>query len=102
MDDTMLQRIAANPVYQELRQKRLSYGWTLTIIMLVIYYGFIVLIAFSPQVLATRIGSGVITWGIPIGFGVIVATIVLTAVYVRRANSEFDALNDRLIQEVTK
>lgn len=102
MDDTMLQRIAANPEYQELRTKRLGFGWTLTIIMLVIYYGFIMLIAFKKDFLATRIGDGVMTWGIPLGFGVIVATIVLTAIYVRRANSEFDALNDRVIREVTK
>jgi uncharacterized membrane protein (DUF485 family) len=30
------------------------------------------------------------TLGMPIGLGVIVFTIVITAIYVRRANSEFD------------
>ena len=48
--------------------------------------------------LSARIGSGVMTWGIPIGFGVIIFTIVVTAIYVRRANSEFDALSDQIKQ----
>ena len=44
--------------------------------MMVVYYGFILLIAFDKAFLAARIGDGVMTWGIPIGFGVIVFTIV--------------------------
>ena len=62
------------------------------IAMLVVYYGFILLVAFGKEFLSQRIGSGVMTLGIPIGFGVIVFTIVITAIYVRRANSEFDDL----------
>jgi uncharacterized membrane protein (DUF485 family) len=102
MDASLVDRIAADPNYQALRSKRLSFGWTLTIAMLVVYYGFILLIAFSKGVLATRIGDGVMTWGIPIGFGVIVFTIVITAIYVRRANSEFDDLNERVKREALK
>ena len=66
--------------------------------MLVVYYGYILLIAFNKDLLSARIGSGVMTWGIPIGFGVIIFTIVVTAIYVRRANSEFDALSDQIKQ----
>ncbi|MDO5371615.1 DUF485 domain-containing protein [Paracoccus sp. (in: a-proteobacteria)] len=99
MLDPMLARIASDPNYEKLRTRRLRFGWTLTIIMLIIYYGFILLVAFGKDLLATRIGSGVMTWGIPIGFGVILATIVLTAVYVLRANREYDDLTDRIKRE---
>ncbi len=102
MDTSLAERIAANPSYQELKAKRSSFGWWLTFAMLIVYYGFIVLIAFRKDVLAVRIGSGVMTWGIPIGFGVIVFTILITAVYVRRANSEFDALSEKVKREVLK
>ena len=70
--------------------------------MLLVYYGFIAIIAFDKELLATRIGSGVMTWGIPVGFGVIVFTIVITAIYVMRANGEYDELTERIKREALK
>ena len=102
MQDTMLERIASDPNYQKLRSRRLSFGWTLTIAMLIVYYGFVLLVAFGKQTLATPIGDGVMTWGIPIGFGVILFTIVVTAIYVLRANREYDDLTDRIKREALK
>ncbi|HOW48237.1 MAG: DUF485 domain-containing protein [Rubrivivax sp.] len=102
MENDLAQRIASNPKYQELKAKRSSFGWKLTIAMLVVYYGFILLIAFDKELLATRMGSGVMTWGMPIGLAVIVFTIVITAIYVRRANSEFDQLTDQINKAVLK
>jgi len=102
MQADLVQRIAAHPKYQELKAKRSRFGWTLTIAMMVVYYGFIVLVAFDKQLLATRIGDGVMTLGMPIGLAVIVFTVVITAVYVRRANSEFDKLSDEVSRAVSK
>lgn len=102
MLDPMLQRIASNPNYNELRTRRLRFGWTLTIAMLIVYYGFVLLVAFGKQTLATPISDGVMTWGIPIGFGVILFTIVVTAIYVLRANREYDDLTDRIKREALK
>ena len=102
MQADLAQRIAAHPKYQELKAKRTSFGWVLTIAMLVVYYGFILLVAFDKSLLAQRLGSGVMTLGIPIGFGVIVFTIVITAFYVRRANSEFDDLSQAINKAVLK
>lgn len=102
MDKSLAERIAANPDYQLLKSRRSRFGWILTIAMLIVYYGYIMLIAFDKELFAHRIGDGVMTWGIPIGFGVIIFTILITGVYVRRANSEFDALSDRIKHEVLK
>ncbi|MFG1299759.1 DUF485 domain-containing protein [Xanthobacter sp. V3C-3] len=102
MDASLAARIAADPNYQALKARRSRFGWILTLAMLVVYYGFIVLIAFRKDVLSARIGDGVMTWGIPIGFGVIVFTILITAVYVRRANGEFDDLSEKIKQQVLK
>lgn len=98
MLDPMLQRIASDPNYQRLHSQRMRFGWTLTIIMMIVYYGFILLVAFGKETLAHPVGSGVTTWGIPIGFGVILITIVLTAIYVMRANREYDELTNRIKQ----
>ena len=102
MSDQILARIKANPKYQELKSKRNGLGILLSVLMLVVYYGFIALIAFNKEFLGTPIGDGVTTIGIPIGMGVIVFTIVITAVYVRRANAEFDTLTAEIIREARK
>ena len=102
METPLADRIVADPNYQMLKSKRTRLGWTLTAAMMVVYYGFILLVAFRKDVLATPIGDGVMTWGIPIGFGVILFTIAVTAYYVRRANSEFDELSEKVKREALK
>ena len=100
MEDQLAARLQSNPNYQKLVATRTSYGWTLTIMMMVVYYGYILLVAFNKEFLATRLGAGVMTWGIPIGLFVIIFTIVITGIYVRRANNEFDELTQRVRTEV--
>ena len=100
MENELVNRVKANPNYQKLVSTRSSYGWTLTAIMIVVFYGFILLVAFNKELLSTRIGSGVITWGIPIGLFVIVFTVILTGIYVARANGQFDELTAKIREEV--
>lgn len=102
MEADLASRIASNPKYQELKAKRTSFGWWLALAMMIVYYGFILLVAFNKPFLAQKLGTGVTTIGMPIGFGVIVFTVVITAIYVRRANSEFDALADQVTKEALK
>ncbi|RHZ99086.1 DUF485 domain-containing protein [Cereibacter sphaeroides] len=96
MKTNLVDRVLADPNYRLLKARRSRLGWWLTAALMLVYYGFILLIAFEKQVLATRIGAGVITWGIPVGFGVIVFTVVITAFYVMRANREFDDLTEKV------
>lgn len=60
------------------------------------------MIAFNKPFLAQPIGAGVTSVGVPIGMGVIVFTIVITAIYVRRAHSEFDDLTTAILKDVSK
>ena len=92
MQDSMVQKIKSDPNYPKLVKIRSSCGWWLTAAMLVVYYGYILLIAFNKELMATKLGAGVMTWGMPLGLFVILFTVVITGIYVRRANSEFDEL----------
>jgi len=87
-----LAAVAADPRYGELVRRRGRFGWTLTAVMLAAYFGYVLLIAFDKPLLARPIGRGVTSLGIPLGVGVILLAIVLTGLYVRRANRDFDAL----------
>jgi len=102
MSDSIVAKIEANPKYHELRRKRNGFGWTLSVLMLLVYFGYIALIAFNKPFLAQPIGNGVTTLGIPIGLGVILFTIVITGIYVRRANSEYDDLTVEILEEASK
>ena len=102
MEANLAERIAAHPSYQQLKARRSSFGWWLTAAMLVVYYGFIVLVAFNKPLMATRLGDGVMTLGMPIGLGVILFTVIITAIYVRRANNEFDRLSAEVNKAVLK
>ncbi len=102
MSDPVVDKILKNPKYQELQSKRNSFGVLLSILMLVVYYGYIALIAFNKPFLAQPLGAGVTTVGVPIGMAVIVFTIVITGIYVRRANSEYDALTKEILKDATQ
>jgi uncharacterized membrane protein (DUF485 family) len=96
-------RIQSNPKYHQLIKERDTLAWTLTVLVLVIYFGFVLLVAFAPGFLTQPISAtSVIPVGILVGVGVIVASIVLTGVYVYKANSTFDPLIQEIIREAAK
>lgn len=100
MDPGLIAKIKANPSYGELVAKRTSFARMLSVAMLLIYFGFIMLVAFAKPFLGTSLVGGITTVGIPLGLFVIVSAFVLTGIYVRRANSEFDALTRKIIEEL--
>lgn len=102
MEDPLVKKILANANYQKLVKSRTSFGVWLTILVLIVYYGFILLIAFDKPFLSAKLGDGVTTVGIPVGLFVIVFSIAVTGWYVRRANREFDDLTDKIKQEVAQ
>jgi len=102
MEDQLVKKILANPNYQKLLKARTAYGWLFTLVVMVVYYGFILLIAFDKELLSAKLGDGVMTVGMPVGLFVIAFTVIITGIYVRRANSEFDDLTAKIKQEVMK
>jgi uncharacterized membrane protein (DUF485 family) len=100
MMDDIAARVEANPKYHRLVSTRSVYSIIMTICVMLVYYGYILLIAFNKEWLGTKLAAGMTTSvGIPLGVGVIVTTIILTNIYVRRANTEFDTLNAEIIKE---
>ena len=94
--------IYENANFQALVRERTSFGWILTVVMLVIYFGFILLVAFGKGFLATKIGGGVTTVGMVIGLLVILSAFVLTGIYTFRANSRYDDLAEQLRKDLLK
>jgi cation/acetate symporter len=98
--DAVSMKIRENPKFHALVTRRGRFAWTLAIIVLVIFYGFVLTVAFNPTVLGTPLSDGSrITVGLSAGLFMFVFFWALTAVYVRRANGEFDAMTRELISE---
>ncbi|MFN3433624.1 MAG: DUF485 domain-containing protein [Sphingomonas sp.] len=100
MTDAELQRIADDPRYRRLVRARGRFGWLLSAIMVAAYVGFVLLVAFDKAFLAQPIvAGGVTSLGILVGFGLILLAIVLTGLYVARANRDYDAALAVLVAE---
>ena len=96
-------KIQNNPKYHQLIKARDSLAWTLSALVLILYFGFILLVAFAPGLLTQPISAtSVIPVGMLVGVGVILGSVVLTGIYVYRANNTFDPLIREIIQESAK
>jgi uncharacterized membrane protein (DUF485 family) len=100
MNEEALTKIETDERYHRLIRQRSRLGWLLAAIIFIAYFSFTALIAFDKALLASPTGDGVTSLGIPIGFGLILLAILLTGIYVRRANSEFDRLTREIVLEV--
>ena len=96
----LYRKIHEDPKFIELCHAKNRFSWILAIIVMVIYFSFVLIVAFQPQLFAIPISDGsVISWGIPIGAGVIILSFLLTGVYVIKANKTFDKLNEELLEK---
>jgi uncharacterized membrane protein (DUF485 family) len=92
-----LRTVVVNPIlndprFQTLVHRRRAFSWSLTVLMLSVYFAFILTLALSPALLGRPIVDGSpATWGIPVGFGMLAFTFILVAVYVVQANTVYDS-----------
>jgi uncharacterized membrane protein (DUF485 family) len=101
--EVSVEQIQANPKFQKMVSTRNTYSNIMTVLMLIAYFGYILLIAFNKPFLATKVAAGAtMSVGVPMGIGVLVFTIIITWIYVSRANGEFDAMKDEVVREATK
>jgi uncharacterized membrane protein (DUF485 family) len=96
----LYERVKNDPQFHELVRRRSRLAWVLSALMIAIYFGFILLVAFNKDFLSTSLFGGVTTVGIPVGLGVIFSAFVLTGIYVARANSAFDDMLRQIIERV--
>ena len=103
MSSAMYERMRANPKFRELVARRGRFAWTLAAIVLVMFYGFVLTVAFNPTSLGKPVSEGsMLTVGVAVELFMFIFFWVLTAVYVKRANGEFDALTQEVVKEAWK
>ncbi|MBY0541258.1 MAG: DUF485 domain-containing protein [Campylobacterales bacterium] len=101
MNKELVDRISNNPKYQELVSKRSSFAIKLAIFVLVVYYGFVLTIAFDKEFFATKLSDGgVMTVAWPIATAIILIAFITTVIYVVKANGEFEDLTNDIKNDV--
>lgn len=103
MSSEMYEHMRANPKFQQLVARRGRFAWTLAFVVLAMFYGFVLLVAFKPALLGRPVVQGsMITIGVAFELFMFIFFWVLTAVYVYRANGEFDALTQEIVKDAWK
>ena len=86
-------QILDDPEFKKLKAQKDAISIVLTIVELVLYFGFIALIAYNKPFLAIKLSpDAAMTLGIPIAIGVIFLSWVLTGVYIYWANNKYDVM----------
>ena len=91
-----LEELRNSEEYQQLVTIRSKSKWFLAAIMMLIYYGFVMIIAFAPEVFAAKVGSGHMSVGIVVGLFVIFVSFLITGIYVNKANKVLEPLTKKL------
>jgi uncharacterized membrane protein (DUF485 family) len=94
-------RVIEHPQFHELTKRRNRFSVLLSVIVLAVFYTFVAIAATQPALFSSPLSEGT-TWclGLVAGFVIQGFAFLMTGVYVRRANGEFDALNRAIIEEV--
>jgi len=104
MSEQIYKRIRENPHFDELVRKRSQLSWSLVAVVLVLFYGLILVVAFNPALMGQRLGgeTSVYTLGVAVILVMFIFFWIITAFYVHRANGEFDDLTKKVVNEATQ
>lgn len=91
-----IDRIRQHPDFIQLVSRKQRLTWSLTLAMLVIYYGFVLVMAFAPGVLGQPLNGGATSVGIPVAVAVILLSFALTVFYAQQTNQVIDPIVEKL------
>ncbi|MFT5351119.1 MAG: uncharacterized membrane protein (DUF485 family) [Planctomycetota bacterium] len=90
--------IRGNDNFRTLVAQKSILSWSLTALIMFVYYSFILVVAFAPEWLGKPLSmDSTITWGLPAAIGIILFTFAITGIYVYRTNNLYDALMQKII-----
>lgn len=96
IDPGHIARIEADPEFIRLTRQRSRLGLAVTAVIVVVYFGYILLLAYAPGLMRSHVSDS-ITLGFPLGLGVLLITFLLVALHVGRSASVFDPACARIV-----
>ena len=102
VDEEILARIARDPRYHALVRSRSRFAWSLATMVLAAFVGFTCVVALDKQLLATPVGEHAMSWGIPVGFGMILLAISSIAIFITRCAQDYDPRMQSIIADAKR
>jgi uncharacterized membrane protein (DUF485 family) len=100
VNNNVYDRVSNSPLFAELVKKRNRFAYSLSALMLIIYYSFVLFASTNPDGFATPISDGSkVVIGMLAAWGIQALAFILTGIYVHRANSDFDGMIDTVVEE---
>ncbi len=101
MDKSSLKRVLAHPDFKKMEREKKRLSWFFSFLIFTIYVAYILYIGIDPSFFGRPLFAGsVISIGIYAGVFIILFSIVLTGIYVRKLNRQFDEVTKRVIHEI--
>ena len=94
-----MHEILADPSFRELASARAKLRWSLSIVTLIMFFGFIALISTARDALGATVAGSAMPLGLVLAVAMIATVVMLTGFYVQRSNSRFDELTHALKRE---
>ena len=85
-----------NKDFNELVKKQNWLSFSFSLLSLLIYFVFIIIIGFKPNIFSFFLNDSKFTIGIIYGFSIIIFSIFLTIIYVLLANKILDKIRERI------
>lgn len=95
-----MREILADPSFRELASARAKLRWSLSIVTLIMFFGFITLISTARDALGATVAGIAMPLGLVLVVVMIAMVVALTGIYVQRSNSRFDELTHALKREL--
>ena len=90
MNSTKTHEILQSPAFRKLVKNRWNISLTFTFLMLFVYIGFLMVVAYHKETLKMPVGDS-LNLAIIVGIGIIIFSWLITGVYVYWANNYYDA-----------
>ena len=98
----VVQAVLKHPKYAELLRRRNRISLTFFILTIIIYAGFILTLAFDPELFGSPLGAGItMSIGVLVAILVAISAVVLISAYVYLSNRIFDPILDEIVRDVT-
>ena len=90
MSELKINELLGSTAFKQLTKKRWRVALALTTLMLLAYFGFLLMVAYDKDFFKQKIGD-VTTLAIPIGIGLIIFAWLMTGIYTYWANNYYDS-----------
>lgn len=102
MNEPIINDVIQSPEFKALLKARKTLSSYVVGVIIPAYFGFVLLIAYSPETLGKTFGDSPVNIGIYAGFALLAVSFLLTAIYLKVSNGKITQLQNELRQKFYK